>query len=158
MSSINRVTLMGRLGADPEVRNLQSGDKAVNLRLATSETWKDKTTGERKERTEWHSVVIFDQRIADVAAQYLRKGNLVYLEGMLSTRQWEDQSGQKRYTTEVVLKQFNGELKLLPQGAGGPPKADSPESYGQVSGRTSAQPEKPMSSGMREALDDEIPF
>lgn len=167
MSSINRVTLMGRLGADPEVRRLASGDPVVSLRLATSERWTDKASGERKERTEWHSVVIFNAKLCELAEKYLAKGHLVFVEGQLSTRKWQGQDGQDRYTTEIVLRAFNGELKLLPQGSGNKPAAPgSQDDYGTVSGRepaansASKQAGKPaeQSSGMKEFLDDEIPF
>lgn len=111
--SLNKVTLIGRIGADPEVRRLNSGDAVVNLRVATSESWKDKNTGERQERTTWHSVVIFNEQLGKVAEAYLRKGSLVYLEGQLQTRKWQDQSGQDRYTTEIVLQRYRGELTML---------------------------------------------
>src|SRR4028118_406175 len=117
--SVNKVILVGNLGRDPEVRRLNSGEPVVNLRIATSETWKDKGTGERKEKTEWHSVVIFNENLAKVAEQYLKKGSKVYVEGQLQTRQWEDQSGQKRYSTEVVLQKFRGELQMLDGRGGG---------------------------------------
>ena len=158
MSSLNRVTLMGRLGAEPEVRRMNSGDPIVNLRIATSEVWRDKATGDRKERTEWHTVVIFNKRICEVAEKYLAKGNLVYLEGMLCTRTWEDQAGQKRYATEVVLKEFNGALTLLPQGSGTRQPAGGPEDYGSASSG-STRPERGPETPPRHAdLDDEIPF
>jgi single-strand DNA-binding protein len=111
--SVNKVILVGNLGKDPEVRTTQDGTKIVNLTLATSENWTDRTSGERKERTEWHRVVIFNDRIADVAERYLRKGRKVYVEGALQTRKWTDQSGQERYTTEVVISRFRGELVLI---------------------------------------------
>lgn len=111
--SVNKVIIIGNLGRDPEVRSFQNGGKVVNLRIATSESWKDKTTGERKERTEWHSVAIFNEGIAKVAEQYLRKGSTVYIEGQLETRKWQDQSGADRYSTEVVLRPYNGSLTLL---------------------------------------------
>src|SRR3954468_3807865 len=111
--SVNKVILVGNLGKDPEVRRLNSGEPVVNLRIATSESWKDKATGERKERTEWHSVVIFNENLARVAEQYLKKGSKVYVEGQLQTRKWQDQSGQERYTTEVILQRFRGELSIL---------------------------------------------
>ena len=111
--SVNKVILIGNLGADPEVRRLQSGDPVVNLRIATSESWRDKSTGERRDKTEWHSVVIFNDNLAKVAEQYLRKGMKVYLEGSLQTRKWQDQSGQDRYSTEIVLQKFRGELQML---------------------------------------------
>ena len=111
--SVNKVILVGNLGRDPEVRSFQNGGKVVNLRLATSETWKDKQTGERKEKTEWHSVAIFNENIGRVDEQYLKKGSTVYIEGQLETRKWQDQSGQDKYSTEVVIRQFNGALQLL---------------------------------------------
>src|SRR6202046_5725922 len=111
--SVNKVILVGNLGKDPEVRTTQAGAKIVNLTLATSENWTDRASGERKERTEWHRVVIFNDRIGEVAERYLRKGRKVYIEGALQTRKWTDQSGQERYTTEVVLGQFRGELVLI---------------------------------------------
>ena len=111
--SVNKVILVGNLGAEPEIRTLNSGDRVANLRLATSESWKDKSSGERKERTEWHSVVIFNDSLVKVAENYLRKGSTVYLEGSLQTRKWTDQSGADRYSTEVVLQKFRGELTML---------------------------------------------
>lgn len=112
--SVNKVILVGNLGADPEIRRLNSGDAVANLRIATSETWRDKASGERKERTEWHSVVIFNDGLVKIAEQYLKKGAKVYIEGQLQTRAWDDQqTGQKRYTTEVVLQRFRGELQML---------------------------------------------
>lgn len=113
MSGVNKVILVGRLGRDPEVRHTQSGEMVVNLNVATSETWKDKATGERKEKTEWHRVVIFNQGLAKVAEAYLRKGSNVYLEGSLATRKWTDKEGVEKYTTEIVLSKFKGELTLL---------------------------------------------
>jgi single-strand DNA-binding protein len=111
--SVNKVILVGNLGRDPEVRYMQSGDKVVNLAIATSERWNDRQSGERREKTEWHRVVIFDQNIADVAEKYLRKGTKVYIEGQLQTRKWTDQGGQEKYTTEVVLQRFRGTLTML---------------------------------------------
>ena len=111
--SVNKVILVGNLGADPEVRRLSSGDPVVNLRVATSESWRDKNSGERKEKTEWHQVVIFNDQIAKVAEAYLRKGMKVFIEGQLQTRKWTDQQGQDRYTTEIVLQKFRGELQML---------------------------------------------
>jgi len=119
--SVNKVILVGNLGRDPEVRNFPNGGKVVNLRIATSETWKDKASGERKERTEWHSVAIFNEGVAKIAEQYLKKGSTVYLEGQLETRKWQDQSGADKYSTEVVLRPFNGVMTLL----GGKPSGDS---------------------------------
>ncbi|MEO0990001.1 MAG: single-stranded DNA-binding protein [Pseudomonadota bacterium] len=118
--SVNKVILVGNLGRDPEVRTFQNGGKVCNLRIATSENWKDRNTGERRERTEWHSVAIFSEPLARIAEQYLRKGSKVYLEGQLETRKWQDQSGQDRYSTEVVLRPYKGELTLLDgRGEGG---------------------------------------
>ena len=111
--SVNKVTLIGNLGRDPEVRSTQDGMKIVNLSLATSENWKDRNSGERRERTEWHRVVIFNENLARVAEQYLRKGSKIYVEGQLQTRKWTDQNGQDRYTTEVVLQRYRGELTML---------------------------------------------
>ncbi|XDA99701.1 single-stranded DNA-binding protein [Sulfitobacter sp. LCG007] len=119
--SVNKVILIGNLGRDPEVRTFQNGGKVCNLRIATSETWKDRNSGERKERTEWHSVAIFSEPLARVAEQYLKKGSKVYIEGQLETRKWQDQSGQDRYSTEVVLRPYNSTLTMLDgrDGAGG---------------------------------------
>jgi single-strand DNA-binding protein len=151
--SVNKVILIGNLGADPEVRHTQDGRPIVNLRLATTDSWRDKNTGERREKTEWHRVVIFSEGLARVAEQYLRKGSKVYVEGALQTRKWEDQSGQERYTTEVVLQGFNSTLTMLDgrqQGGG-----MSDDSGGGDFGRT-----KPLSGGgsFNKVLDDEIPF
>ena len=117
--SVNKVILVGNLGRDPEIRNTQDGSKIVNLALATSETWNDKASGERKERTEWHRVVIFNDRVADVAERFLKKGAKIYVEGSLQTRKWTDQGGQERYTTEIVIGRFNGQLTMLDGRAGG---------------------------------------
>ena len=117
--SVNKVILVGNLGADPEVRSFQNGGKVCNIRIATSETWKDRTSGERKERTEWHSVAIFSEGLASVAERFLRKGSKVYVEGQLRTRKWQDQQGQDRYTTEVVLQGFDAKLVLLDAREGG---------------------------------------
>lgn len=162
MSSLNKVVLMGRLGADPEVRRMNSGDPIVNLRIATSEVWRDKATGDKKERTEWHTVVCFNKRVCEVAEKYLAKGNLVYVEGMLCTRTWEDQGGQKRWSTEVVIKEFVGDLKLLPQGNGnGRQPASGPDDYGSEQTRPQSGADDRRAGGdepgARE-LDDEIPF
>ena len=120
--SVNKVILIGNLGRDPEIRTLGSGDKVANLRLATTESWRDKSSGERKEKTEWHSVVIFNENVIKVAEQYLKKGSSVYVEGALQTRKWTDQQGQEKYTTEIVVQRFNGQLTMLGgrgDGAGG---------------------------------------
>jgi single-strand DNA-binding protein len=146
--SVNKVILVGNLGRDPEVRSFPNGGKVVNLRVATSENWRDKQTGERREKTEWHSVAIFNENIGRIAEQYLRKGSKVYLEGQLETRKWQDQSGQDRYSTEVVLR-FNGQMTLLDsrgEGGGGEYDQDRGSSLGSES-RSPAG-----------ALDDEIPF
>lgn len=119
MASINKVILVGNLGADPEVRRLTSGDPVVNLRIATSEQWRDKSSGEKREKTEWHQVVIFNEGLAKVAENYLRKGSKVYIEGALQTRKWADQSGQDKYSTEIVLQKYRGELVMLGEKSGG---------------------------------------
>ena len=130
--SVNKVILVGNLGADPEIRRLNSGDPVVNLRIATSESWRDKNSGERKEKTEWHQVVIFNDNLAKIAEQYLRKGSTVYLEGSLQTRKWTDQQGVEKYSTEVVLQKFRGELTLLGgRGDGGGQGAQSSGGYDQ---------------------------
>ena len=132
--SVNKVILVGNLGRDPETRRLASGDPVVNLRIATSESWKDKATGERKEKTEWHSVVIYNDNLARVAEQYLRKGSKVYIEGQLQTRKWTDNSGVEKYTTEVVLQRFRGEMTILDgRGGGGGDFAGEDEGGGQIS-------------------------
>jgi len=117
--SVNKVILVGNLGKDPEVRSTQDGSKIVNLTLATSETWNDRASGERKEKTEWHRVVVFNDRVADVAERFLKKGAKIYVEGSLQTRKWTDQQGQERYTTEVVIGRFNGQLTMLDTRSGG---------------------------------------
>jgi single-strand DNA-binding protein len=154
--SVNKVILVGNLGRDPEVRTFQNGGKVCNLRVATSENWKDRNTGERRERTEWHSVAIFNENLARIAEQYLRKGSKVYLEGQLETRKWQDQSGQDRYTTEVVLRQFRGELTLLDgraEGGGGfDDRGSSGGGYDDDRGGGS------QGSSGRGDMDDEIPF
>ncbi|MGR3378484.1 single-stranded DNA-binding protein [Salipiger abyssi] len=132
--SVNKVILVGNLGADPEVRTFQNGGKVCNLRIATSENWKDRNTGERRERTEWHQVAIFSEPLARIAEQYLRKGSKVYLEGQLETRKWQDQSGQDRYSTEVVLRPYRGELTLLDSRGGGGGGGDFGGSGGGYSG------------------------
>ena len=139
--SVNKVIIVGNLGRDPEVRSFPNGGKVVNLRIATSETWRDKSSGERKERTEWHSVAIFNENLAKIAEQYLRKGSTVYIEGQLETRKWQDQSGADRYSTEVVLRQFRGELTLLGGrdggsggGTGGGDERGGYDDYGSGSG------------------------
>ena len=128
--SVNKVILVGNLGKDPDVRRLNSGDQVVSFPVATSETWRDKSSGERKERTEWHNVVIFNENLGKVAEQYCKKGTKVYLEGQLQTRKWQDQSGADRYTTEVVLQRFRGELQLLDSRGGGADRDSFPDEGG----------------------------
>ncbi|MEP1695552.1 MAG: single-stranded DNA-binding protein [Paracoccaceae bacterium] len=156
--SVNKVNLIGNLGRDPEVGTFQNGGKVCNLRIATSENWKDRNTGERKERTEWHSVAIFSEPLARIAEQYLKKGSKVYLEGQLETRKWQDQSGADRYSTEVVLRPYTSTLTMLDGrgdnqgGGGGGGGYDDRDSYG-GGGGGSSQP-----APSNQDLDDEIPF
>ena len=151
--SINKVTLLGNLGADPKVSNTQSGAKIVNLNIATTDSWKDRATGARKERTEWHLVVIFNPQLADIAERYLRKGSKVYLEGQLQTRKWEDNTGAERYTTEIVLQNFNGNLVLL-DGRGDAPAAGGDDVFASPSSSSWDS----SSSSSSADLDDDIPF
>lgn len=143
--SVNKVIIFGKLGRDPESRSFQNGSKVVSLRIATSETWRDKASGERKERTEWHSVSIFNEAIGKIAEQYLKKGSSVYIEGQLETRKWQDQSGADRYTTEVVLRPFRGELTLL-----GDKRQDDGDGY-------DSRGETPKGRQLDD-MDDTIPF
>ena len=153
--SVNKVILIGNLGRDPESRHLNDGSTVCNLNLATSETWRDKASGERRERTEWHRVVIFNERLCDVAQKFLRKGSKVYIEGQLQTRKWTDQQGQERYTTEVVLSRFRGELTMLDgRSGGGEPERGEPEGEGFERG-SGARGRAPAGN---DDLDDEIPF
>ena len=173
--SVNKVILVGNLGFDPEVRHSQDGRPIVNLRLATTDTWRDKTTGERRERTEWHRIVIFNENMCKFAEQYLKKGAKVYVEGQLQTRKWQDQSGQERYSTEVVLQNFNSQLTMLDRagnGSGG--YAGGSGGYGSSSGSSSGgagegsgfgtgggTPQRQpalVGAGPREEINDEIPF
>ena len=172
--SVNKVILIGNLGRDPEVRSFQNGGKVVNLRIATSETWRDRATGERKERTEWHSVAIFNEALGKIAEQYLKKGSTVYIEGALETRKWQDQSGQDKYTTEIVLRPYNGNLTLLggrDGGAGGGGGYDDRGGYddggqgGGYGGGSSSGGGRggfgggsSSGGGGRSDMDDEIPF
>ena len=154
--SVNKVILIGNLGADPEIRRTQDGRPIANLRVATSESWRDKATGEQREKTEWHRVVIFSEGLCRIAEQYLKKGSKVYLEGQLQTRKWQDQSGQDRYTTEVVLQGFNATLTMLDRrGEGG--EAENRSGRGAEFGNTGPM-ERNGSSKMHAELDDEIPF
>ncbi|WP_214470867.1 single-stranded DNA-binding protein [Mesorhizobium sp. dw_380] len=170
--SVNKVILVGNLGADPEIRRLNSGEPVVNIRIATSESWRDKNSGERKEKTEWHNVVIFNEGIAKVAEQYLKKGMKVYVEGQLQTRKWQDQTGADKYTTEVVLQKFRGELQMLDargQGEGGQVGGYSGggssrgSDFGQSGpneslNRGGGTPRGGGGGGSSRELDDEIPF
>jgi single-strand DNA-binding protein len=171
--SVNKVIIVGNLGRDPEVRSFGNGGKVVNLRIATSETWRDKQSGERKERTEWHSVAIYNEALGKIAEQYLKKGSTVYIEGQLETRKWQDQSGADRYTTEVVLRQFRGELTLLggrDGGSGGGGGGyddrggydDAGQGGGGYGGGSSGGGRGGSSGGVggggRSDMDDEIPF
>jgi len=171
--SVNKVILVGNLGADPEVRRTQDGRPIVNLSVATSESWRDRQSGERRDKTEWHRVVIFSEPLAKTAEQYLRKGSKVYLEGQLQTRSWEDQQGQKRYSTEVVLQNFNSTMVLLDRPAGGQGGEDFGEGggrsfeRGQASGGFGGGSSGPRGGGggggsrpqpVANDMDDEIPF
>ena len=151
--SVNKVILVGNLGKDPEVRRMTSGDPVVNLSVATSESWRDKASGERKEKTEWHRVVIFNKNLADVAEKYLRKGAKVYVEGSLQTRKWTDKDGAEKYSTEIVLQNFRGELTMLDGRNGG----EGGGGGGSFGGGRSAAGEAPASF-QRDEMDDEIPF
>jgi single-strand DNA-binding protein len=160
--SVNKVILVGNLGRDPEVRTFQNGGKVCNLRIATSENWKDRATGERREKTEWHSVAIFNENLARIAEQYLKKGSKVYLEGQLETRKWQDQSGQDRYTTEVVLRTIGSSMVLLDSregGGGGGGYADD-RGYDDRGGYGGAPSSGGVPGGRAPAgdIDDEIPF
>jgi single-strand DNA-binding protein len=161
--SVNKVILIGNLGADPEIRRTQDGRPIANLRVATSDSWRDKATGERKEKTEWHRVVIFNEGLCKIAEQYLKKGSKVYLEGSLQTRKWQDQSGQDKYSTEVVLQGFNSQLTMLDRagggGAGGEASYDSGGDFGSA-GPTATRERKPVTAGAKGGgdMDDEIPF
>lgn len=153
--SVNKVILIGNLGRDPEARSMQDGNSVVNMSIATSESWRDKNSGERRERTEWHRVVIFNEKLAEIAQKYLRKGSTVYIEGQLQTRKWTDQSGQEKYSTEVVLQRFRGELTML----GG--RSDS-VTGGDYAGASEMQSPAPVANEIGSVgageLDDEIPF
>ena len=159
--SVNKVILVGNLGRDPEVRHTQDGKMLVNRSLATSETWRDRQSGERRERTEWHRVVIFNDRLAEVAQKFLRKGSKVYLEGQLATRKWTDQGGQERYTTEVVVPRFGGTLTMLDGRGGGEAGAGGgADDYGSAGGEPADPPRGGGSARGKQPgdLDDDIPF
>jgi len=159
--SVNKVILVGNLGKDPEVRRMQDGRPVVNMSVATSESWRDKATGERKEQTDWHRVVIFNEGLAKIAEQYLKKGSKVYLEGALQTRKWTDQQGVEKYSTEVVLQGFNSALTMLDRAGGGGGASefgnDNSSDFGS-SRREARQPAMAGGGGKRGDLDDEIPF
>jgi len=152
MSSVNKVILIGHLGKDPESRNFQSGGKLVNMSIATSESWKDKSSGERKERTEWHNVVVMNDGLVKVAEQYLKKGSKVYIEGQLRTRKWQDQAGNDRWSTEIVLGAFNASLVLLDRREADPGRHDY-SSYGESRGGSGGTGRAPVDD-----LDDDVPF
>ncbi len=156
--SVNKVILVGNLGADPEARSLNNGGEVVNLRVATSESWSDKSSGQRQERTEWHNVVIFNENLGRVAKSYLKKGSKVYLEGQIQTRKWQDQSGNDRYTTEVVLNRFRGELVLLDRAEGGG-RGDFGGGGEDFGGGGSSRPQqRPAPAAFDTDLDDDVPF
>lgn len=158
--SVNKVILVGNLGADPEIRRMQDGRPVANLRVATSENWKDKATGERREKTEWHRVVIFNEGLCRIAEQYLKKGSKIYLEGQLQTREWEDQSGQRRWTTEVVLQGFNAVLTML-DGRASSGTGEGTGDYERSAGFGRSGPMETAENGassFASELDDEIPF
>jgi single-strand DNA-binding protein len=161
--SVNKVILVGNLGKDPEIRRTQDGRPIANLRVATSETWRDKATGEKRERTEWHNVVIFNENLCRVVEQYLKKGSKVYLEGQLQTRKWQGQDGQDRYTTEVVLQNFNSQLTLLDRpgavaGASGGMQEDDQTAYAAVGNGNGDAARRGARPAFDKKIDDEIPF
>jgi single-strand DNA-binding protein len=162
--SVNKVILIGNLGADPEIRRTQDGRPIANLRLATTDSWRDRATGERKERTEWHRVVVFSEGLCKVVEQYLKKGARIYVEGSLQTKKWQDQQGQDRYTTEIVLQNFNSALVMLDRVGGGGgfgPDEGGGSDFGAGSGGRPSAPERQPAmagAGRREDMDDEIPF
>ena len=158
MAGVNKVILVGNLGDDPEVRSLNNGGEVVNMRVATSESWKDRD-GNKQERTEWHRVVIFNENLGRVAKSYLRKGSKVYLEGQIQTRKWQDQSGQDRYSTEVVLQRFRGELVLLDsRGSGGGAGDDYGDGFGSSTSDTGGAGQKRPQPAFESDLDDDVPF
>ena len=164
--SVNKVILIGNLGADPEIRRTQDGRPIAHLRMATTDSWRDRVTGERKERTEWHRIVIFSEPLAKVAEQYLKKGSKIYIEGQLQTRKWQDQQGQDRYTTEVVLQGFNSQLTMLDRvggssGSGDFSSDDGGSNFGSFGGRSAPARQPALAgagAGPREDMNDEVPF
>jgi single-strand DNA-binding protein len=157
MAGVNKVILVGNLGADPEARSLNNGGEVVNMRVATSEQWKDRD-GNRQERTEWHNVVIFNENLGRVAKSYLKKGSKVYLEGQIQTRKWTDQSGNDRYTTEIVLQKFRGELVLLDSAGGGAGRGAFSEDFGDTAGAPARPQSRPQPAAFDTDLDDDVPF
>jgi single-strand DNA-binding protein len=157
MSSVNKVILIGNLGRDPETRTFANGGMVCNLRIATSESWKDKSSGEKKERTEWHSVAIMSEPLAKLAERFLKKGSKVYLEGQLETRKWQDQSGADKYSTEVVLRPFNSTMTFLDGPSGGGEQRDSGPDYN-TSGNRGGAPAGGVRGGLDDDLGDEVPF
>ncbi|CAK01796.1 single-stranded DNA-binding protein [Bartonella tribocorum] len=165
--SLNKVILIGNLGSDPEIRRLNSGDQVANLRIATSESWRDRNTNERKERTEWHNIVIFNENLVKVVEQYLKKGSKIYIEGQLQTRKWQDQNGNDRYTTEIVLQKYRGELQML-DGRGGASGEQGVGQGGSYSGgfadsssnqrNTFGQNNSQVGESFSHKLDDDVPF
>ena len=161
--SVNKVILVGNLGRDPEVKSMQDGRSMVNMSIATSENWRDRQSGERKERTEWHRVVIFNEKLAEVAQKFVRKGSKIYVEGQLSTRKWTDQSGQERYTTEVVIPRFGGALTMLDgrgggEGGGGGSAGGMDDDMGGSAPSSGGGGGRPAARGGKAELDDDIPF
>jgi single-strand DNA-binding protein len=160
--SVNKVILVGNLGRDPEVKSMQDGRSMVNMSIATSENWRDRQSGERKERTEWHRVVIFNEKLAEVAQKFVRKGSKIYVEGQLSTRKWTDQSGQERYTTEVVIPRFGGALTMLDGRSGGEGGGGAAggmdDDMGGGAPASSGGGGRPAARGGKAELDDDIPF
>jgi single-strand DNA-binding protein len=157
MAGVNKVILVGNLGADPEARSLNNGGEVVNMRVATSEQWKSKD-GERQERTEWHNVVIFNENLGRVAKSYLKKGSKVYLEGQIQTRKWTDQSGNDRYTTEVVLQRFRGELVLLDPAGGGGGRGAFNDEFDDAGAAPARGASRPQPAAFDSDLDDDVPF
>lgn len=156
--SVNKVILIGNLGADPEIRRMNSGDQVASLRIATSDSWRDRNTGERRERTEWHSVVIFNENLVKVVEQYLKKGAKVYIEGQLQTRKWQDQNGNDRYTTEIVLQKYRGELQMLDsRGEGGGSRQQVSDQSGGYGGSNQGGNNQ-SDGGFSRQLDDDVPF
>jgi single-strand DNA-binding protein len=163
MAGVNKAIVIGHLGGDPEVRNTQAGQAIASFSIATSESWRDKTSGERKERTQWHRVVIFNEALAKIAGQYLKKGSKAYVEGQMETRDWTDQAGVKRYVTEIVVRNFNGSLTLLDRSSGGVPANDgSTEDASRPGsaprGTLPARNSGSISSGLGGDMDDDIPL